>query len=115
MQLTAINLKFKLNVNLRFVKFDFMQSTAVNLEFKLKVIFKLLSCNRPYMYNLSTLKLYIGLIHVYNSMQNLISTCSRNVDRLIIGISRLPAVSATDRQMAPGAYVIAVGHGRPLI
>ena len=26
------------------------------------------------------------------------------VDRLIIGISRHPAVSATDRQMAPGAY-----------
>ena len=28
--------------------------------------------------------------------------------RLIIGISRHPAVSATDRQMAPGAYVIAI-------
>ena len=26
------------------------------------------------------------------------------MDRLIIGISRHPAVSATDRQMAPGAY-----------
>ena len=35
---------------------------------------------------------------------DLISTCRRNVDRLIIGISRHPAVSATDRQMAPGAY-----------
>ena len=47
MQSMAINLEFKLNVNLRLVKPDFMQSTAVNLEFKLKVIFKLLSCNRP--------------------------------------------------------------------
>ena len=47
MQSTASNLEFKLNVNLRLVKPDFMQSTAVNLEFKLKVIFKLLSCNRP--------------------------------------------------------------------
>ena len=47
MQSTAINLEFKLNINLRLVKPDFMQSTAVNLEFKLKVIFKLLSCNRP--------------------------------------------------------------------
>ena len=47
MQSTAINLEFKLNVNLRLVKPDFMQSTAVNLEFKPKVIFKLLSCNRP--------------------------------------------------------------------
>ena len=47
MQSTAINLEFKLNVNLRLVKPHFMQSTAVNLEFKLKVIFKLLSCNRP--------------------------------------------------------------------
>ena len=41
MQSTASNLEFKLNVNLRLVKPDFMQSTAVNLEFKL------LSCNRP--------------------------------------------------------------------
>ena len=47
MQSTASNLEFKLNVNLRLVKPDFMQSTAVNLKFKLKVIFKLLSCNRP--------------------------------------------------------------------
>ena len=47
MQSTASNLEFKLYVNLRLVKPDFMQSTAVNLEFKLKVIFKLLSCNRP--------------------------------------------------------------------
>ena len=47
MQSTASNLEFKLNVDLRLVKPDFMQSTAVNLEFKLKVIFKLLSCNRP--------------------------------------------------------------------
>ena len=47
MQSTVSNLEFKLNVNLRLVKPDFMQSTAVNLEFKLKVIFKLLSCNRP--------------------------------------------------------------------
>ena len=47
MQSTASNLEFKLNINLRLVKPDFMQSTAVNLEFKLKVIFKLLSCNRP--------------------------------------------------------------------
>ena len=47
MQSMASNLEFKLNVNLRLVKPDFMQSTAVNLEFKLKVIFKLLSCNRP--------------------------------------------------------------------
>ena len=46
MQSTAINLEFKLNVNLRLVKPHFMQWTAVNLEFKLKVIFKLLSCNR---------------------------------------------------------------------
>ena len=28
--------------------------------------------------------------------------------RLIIGISRHPVVSATDRQMAPGAYVITI-------
>ena len=48
MQSTASNLEFKPNVNLRLVKPDFMQSTTVNLEFKLKVIFKLLSCNRPY-------------------------------------------------------------------
>ena len=47
MQSTAGNLEFKLNVNPRLVKPDFMQSTAVNLEFKLKVIFKRLSCNRP--------------------------------------------------------------------
>ena len=50
MQSTASNLEFKLAVNLRLVKPDFMQSTAVNLKFKLKVIFKLLSCNRPYMF-----------------------------------------------------------------
>ena len=50
MQSTASNLEFKLNVNLRLVKPDFMQSTAVNLEFKLKVIFKLLSCNRPLLF-----------------------------------------------------------------
>ena len=43
-------LEFKLNVNLRLVKSDFMQSTAVNLEFKLKVIFKFSSCNRPLMF-----------------------------------------------------------------
>ena len=52
MQSTASNLEFKLNVNLRLVKPDFMQSTAVNLELKLKVIFKLLSCNRPMMFTL---------------------------------------------------------------
>ena len=51
MQSTAINLEFKLNVNLRLVKPHFMQSMAVNLEFKLKVIFKLLSRNRPLMFN----------------------------------------------------------------
>ena len=50
MQSTASYLEFKLNVNLRLVKPDFLQSTAVNLEFKLKVIFKLLSCNRPVMF-----------------------------------------------------------------
>ena len=50
MQSTASNLEFKLNLNPRLVKPDFMQSTAVNLEFKLKVIFKLLSCNRPYVF-----------------------------------------------------------------
>ena len=50
MQSTASNLEFKLNVNLRLVKPDFMQSTAVNLKFKLKVIFKLLSCNWPVMF-----------------------------------------------------------------
>ena len=49
MQSMASNLEFKLNVNLRLVKPVFMQSTAGNLEFKPKVIFKLLSCNRPYM------------------------------------------------------------------
>ena len=54
MQSTASNLEFKLNVNLRLVKPDFMQSTAVNLEFKLKVIFKLLSCNRPLVLSGST-------------------------------------------------------------
>ena len=32
MQSTAGNLEFKLNVNLRLVKPDFMQSTAANLE-----------------------------------------------------------------------------------
>ena len=53
MQLAASNLEFKLNVNLRLLKPDFMQSTAVNLEFKLKVIFKLLSCNRPIVSELS--------------------------------------------------------------
>ena len=46
MQLTASSLEFKLGVNLRLVKPDFMKSTAINLKFKLKVIFKLLSCNR---------------------------------------------------------------------
>ena len=51
MQSMASNLEFKLNVNLRLVKPDFMQSTAVNLKFKLKVIFKLLSCNRPYVFS----------------------------------------------------------------
>ena len=79
MQSTASNLEFKLNVNLRLVKSDFMQSTAVNLEFKLKVIFKLLSCNRPIMYTanitLSLLKhckpwsdfsVWNSLIWVYN-------------------------------------------------
>ena len=50
MQSTAGNLEFKLNVNLRLVKPEFMQSTAVNLEFKLRVTFKLLSCNRPFIF-----------------------------------------------------------------
>ena len=43
MQSTASNLEFKLNVNLRVVKPDFMQSTAVKLELKLKAIIELLS------------------------------------------------------------------------
>ena len=46
----SLDYEFKLNVNLRLVKPDFIQSTAVNLDFKLKVIFKLLSCNRPLVY-----------------------------------------------------------------
>ena len=61
MQSTASNLEFKLNVNLRLVKPDFMQSTAVNLEFKLKVIFKLLSCNRPLVFKQSTACLSVFL------------------------------------------------------
>ena len=51
MQSTGSNLEFKLNVNLRLVKPVFMQPTAGNLEFKPKVIFKLLSCNRPTVFN----------------------------------------------------------------
>ena len=61
MQLTASNLEFKLNVNLRLVKPDFMQSTAVNLEFKLKVIFKLLSCNRPFLFIWTALNMNVNL------------------------------------------------------
>ena len=40
MQSTAINLEFKLNVNLRLVKPHFMQSTAVNLGPELQYLLK---------------------------------------------------------------------------
>ena len=64
MQLTATNLEFKLNVNLRLVKPDFMQSTAVNLKFKLKVIFKLLSCNRPQVFCAKHPAETLGILHL---------------------------------------------------
>ena len=86
MQLMTSNLEFKLNVNLRLVKPDFMQSTAVNLEFKLKVIFKLFVMQSAIYVSSSisltcSLRCIITAYFIHHSLDN-----KRNFERKIVNI-----------------------------